>query len=466
MEDFATWPAWRLAAAIRAGSLTSRQLLECYLDRIERLGGPVNAVVTLDVERARAAAAVADDEAARGGALGSLHGLPCTIKDAIETAGIRSTGGAPALADHVPDEDAPAVARLKAAGAIVFGKTNLPKWSADIQAYNDLFGVTSNPWAQDRSPGGSSGGSAAAVAAGFTGFDLGTDIVGSVRIPAHCCGVYGLKSTWGIVCQRGYLDHPRGGTIDVDVNVFGPLARSARDLDLLLSVLAGPDGEEAVAWRLELPAAGAGSLADLTVGVWFDADDAFVEDEYRSLLGAAVDRLADAGMHLTESRPAVGFADQLGVFHTMIGGAIAPTLAEGSDADVGPSHLAWLRAEVRRQELRRAWREWFEQCDLLLCPAMATAAIPHDHEGTIVDRVVEVDDAPRSHVELLSWPGFVGVLGLPAVVAPIGRTTAGLPVGMQVVAPWYHDRRAIRAAELMADVLGGYEPPPGFGPDA
>ena len=207
------------------------------------------------------AADAADEVTVLGGSVGPLHGLPVTIKDAIATEGIRSTGGAKELADHVPTEDAPAVARLKAAGAIVFGKTNLPRWSSDVQTYNELFGVTNNPWAFDRITGGSSGGSAAAVAAGFTSFEVGTDIGGSVRIPSHCCGVYGLKPTWGVIPQRGYLDHPEGGTIDVDINVFGPIARSAEDLDLLLSVLAGPEPERAVAWRLELPAAEERSLA-------------------------------------------------------------------------------------------------------------------------------------------------------------------------------------------------------------
>ncbi len=462
-ESVATWPATKLAAAIHGGHLSSSDLLECYLDRIDRLNGDVNAVITLDVDRARAAAAAADEATLLGGSVGPLHGLPITIKDAIATQGIRSTGGAKELADYVPADDAPAVARLKAAGAIVFGKTNLPKWSGDVQTYNELFGVTNNPWALDRITGGSSGGAAAAVAAGFTSFELGTDIGGSVRIPSHCCGVYGLKPTWGVIPQRGYLDHTNGGTIDVDINVFGPIARSAEDLDLLLSVLAGPEPERAVAWRLELPPAEERSLADLGVGVWFDDAAAPIESEYAAMLRAAADRLADAGMRVHDSHPDVEFAEQSELFGTMIGGAMAPTLAEGTDLTVvGPSHLEWLRGDMRRHDLRRIWHNWFEHHDLLLCPVMATPAFPHDHTGTIMDRTVEVDGTTRSHIELISWLGFIGVLGLPSVVVPIGRTAAGLPVGMQIVAPWYHDYRAIRAAELMTDVLGGYVSPPGF----
>jgi len=461
-ESIATWSATQQAAAIQAGKLSSRDLLELYLDRIERVGRDVNAVVTLDAERAREAATAADELHTLGGVVGPLHGLPCTIKDAIATEGIRSTGGSKALADHVPTEDAPAVARLKSSGAIVFGKTNLPEWSADIQAHNELFGTTNNPWALDRITGGSSGGSAAAVAAGLTSFDVGTDIGGSVRIPSHCCGVYGLKPTWGVIPQRGYLDHSRGGTIDVDINVFGPIARAAEDLDLLLTSLAGPEPERAVAWRLELPEAEEHSVADLNIGVWFDDDNAFVDSEYRALLRTTVDRLADAGARIHDSHPAVDFGEQLGVFMTMIGGAIAPTLAESAEGDVGPSHLDWLRGDMLRHDLRLVWRQWFEHHDLLLCPAMATAAIPHDHTGTLMERTVELDGQARTHLDLITWLGFIGVLGLPSVVAPIGRTAANLPVGVQIVAPWYHDRRAIRAAHLMANVTGGYACPPGF----
>ena len=354
------------------------------------------------------------------------------------------------------------MARLKAAGAIVFGKTNLPKWSADIQTYNELFGTTNNPWAVDRITGGSSGGAAAAVAAGFTSFDLGTDIGGSVRIPSHCCGVYGLKPTWGVISQRGYLDHTKGGTIDVDINVFGPIARSARRPRPAAHPTRRSRPERAVAWRLELPLAEEHSLSDLNVGVWFDDDAAFVDSEYRAMLGATADKLADAGARVHDSHPPVDFSEQMGVFTTMITGAIAPTMAEDTDEPVGPSHLDWLRGEMQRHDLKRAWHDWFEHHDLLLCPAMATAAIPHDQEGAFFERTVEVDGATHADLELLSWLGFIGVLGLPSVAAPIGRTAAGLPVGMQIVAPWYHERRAIRAAELMAPVVGGYTPPPGF----
>src|SRR5262249_44855021 len=266
---------------------------------------------TLDPERAYAAAARADEAAARGDWLGPLHGLPITIKDAIETEGIRSTGGATELTDHVPAVDAPSVARLKAAGAIVFGRTNVPRWSGDVQTFNDLFGTTNNPWALDHIPGGSSGGPAAAVACGFTAFELGTDIGGSVRIPAHCCGVFGLKPSYGVISQSGYLDHVRGRRTHADVNVFGPLARSADDLGPLLSVRAGPDAEPALAGRRELPAPRRKPAADFRIGAWLDAPACPVDRDELAVMRRAVDRLADAGARVEDAHPPVSFAEQV-----------------------------------------------------------------------------------------------------------------------------------------------------------
>ena len=235
-EDLCFRTAGDLARAIAAKEVSSREMLEVFVARVERFDASVHAVITLDIERAEAAATAADAATARGESNGVLHGLPVTIKDAIETAGIRSTGGAVELMQHVPERDAPAVARLRAAGAIVFAKTNLPRWSGDIQTFNEMFGTTNNPWDVTQTPGGSSGGAAAAVACGLTSFELGTDIGGSVRTPSHFTGIFGLKTSYGLVSQRGYLDGMGGGVTDADINVFGPMARSADDLALLLDV--------------------------------------------------------------------------------------------------------------------------------------------------------------------------------------------------------------------------------------
>ena len=458
-----TWPARRLAAAIAGRQLASRELLQTFLDRIERFNPALNAVVTLDAERAMRAAPAADEAVAQGRALGPLHGLPVTIKDAIEVAGLRSTGGAAELSGHVPQTDAVAVSRLRAAGAIVFGKTNVPRWSSDIQTYNELFGTTSNPWDPARTPGGSSGGAAAAVAAGLTSFELGTDIAGSVRIPAHFCGVFGLKPSFGVIPQRGYLDHVGGGTTDADINVFGPIARDADDLDLLLGVLAGPEPERETAWRLELPPPRRTTLKSMRIGLWLEDPGCPMDREVLALLRAAAGRLADAGARIEEAHPPVEFSHQVNLFNQLVLAAISPSLpAEVAEA-VGGSHRKWLQADQDRAALRRAWARWFEDFDLLICPVLGVAAFPHNQQGEISDRVLDVNGEPAPHTALLGWTGLIGVAGLPSAVASAGRTAAGLPVGVQLVAPFLRDRDAVRAARMVSEVLGGYQPPPSTG---
>ena len=462
-ETLATASARELEDELGARRLASRELLDTFLARIDQLGPPINAVVTLDRKRAYAEASRADDAAARGEWSGPLHGLPITIKDAIEVAGLRSTGGATELTDYVPPVDAPSVARLKAAGAIVFGKTNVPRWSGDVQSFNDLFGTTNNPWSLDRVPGGSSGGPAAAVACGFTAFELGTDIGGSIRVPAHCCGIFGLKPSYGVISQRGYLDHVGGGHTDADINVFGPLARSAEDLELLLSVLAGPDAERATAWRLELPPPRHAVAGDYRVGVWLDDPACPVDREQLTVLQHAIDCLANAGARIEEAHPPVSFAEQVGLFNHLVGAAVSTSQPDEVAESRAGSHRAWLRADERRAQLRAIWQEWFETYDALICPVMATPAFVHNQAGTFDTRTIEINGATRPYRDLVSWTGLIGVLGLPSAVPPVGRTPAGLPVGLQVVTAYLRDREAIQLAGIMAEVSGGgYHVPPGF----
>jgi amidase len=449
-------PAIELAGAIRRKELGSVELLDLYLDRIDRFDGPLNSVATLDADRARAACAAADAAVARGDELGPLHGLPVTIKDAIETDGIRSTGGATELRDHVPAADAPAVAKLKQAGAVVFGKTNVPRWSGDLQTYNEIFGTTNNPWDPTRTPGGSSGGPAVAVACGFTAFELGTDIGGSIRTPSHFCGTFGLKPSYGVVSQRGYLDHVGGGTTDADINVFGPIARSADDLALLLDVLAGPDTDRAVAWRLELPPTKVDSLAGARVAVCFDQPSYALDAGYRSVLGRLADTVADAGAKVEAVELPVAMEEQVALYFGMITPAISPSMPEDVAEAFSGSHLSWLRLEEQRAALRARWAEWFQDWDVLLCPVTPTPAFPHQQDGDYFSRTVDVNGEARPYVENVAWAGLIGIVGLPAAVPPLGRTDAGLPVGVQVVAPMFHDRTAVRVAGL----LGRFEPPP------
>ena len=460
---FATQSATELANAIRAKDVSSRELLELYLERIDKMNPAINAVVTLDADRARDAAAAADEATARGDAVGPLHGLPVTVKDAIEVGGVRSTGGAVALSDHVPAADAPVVKRIKDAGAIVFGKTNVPEWSGDLQTYNEIFGTTNNPWDVTRAPGGSSGGPAAAVAAGLTAFEIGTDIGGSIRNPAHCCGIYGLKPSFGVVPQRGYHDHVGGGTTDADINVFGPLARSGDDLELLLGVIAGPEPEREVAWRLELPAPRKRDASEYRVGVWLDAPDGPVDADYLALMRRAADRLADAGAQVDDAHPPVDFLDQLSVFNGLITAAISPSMPADIAEAMSGSHLAWLQANERRAALRAVWAEWFESYDALLCPVLLTPAMPHNTEEDFMTRTITINGQQEPYLKQVWWAGVIGVVSLPSAVPPIGQTPDGIPVGMQVVTAYLRDREAIHLAGIVADAAGGgYQVPPGF----
>ncbi|MEA3056972.1 MAG: amidase [Actinomycetota bacterium] len=455
----ATASATELAAAIRRKQISSRELLDLFVDRLDRLDGKVNAVVTRDVDHAREAATVADDATARGELTGPLHGLPVTIKDAIATAGIRSTGGAVELTDNVPTEDATVVSSIKAAGAIVFGKTNLPRWSGDLQSYNEIFGTTNNPHDPTRGPGGSSGGAGAAVAAGFTSFEIGTDIGGSVRIPSHFNGVFGLKPSFGVVPQRGYLDHLTGGTTDADINVFGPIARSADDLDLLLDVLVGPPPELRAAWRIDLPPARPTTAKGLRVALWLDDPGCRIDREYKSILESTAAALEAEGAEVIESHPAVDLIEQNNLFSSMVIAAMIPSYPPEAEA-IGGSHADWLRNERARTAARRTWAEWFTDggIDVLLCPVTPTPAFPHDQSDDMFTRTLTINDEERRYLDNVSWTGLIGIAGLPSAVPPIGRTAGGLPVGVQVVAPYLHDRQAIAVARL----LGTYAPPPGF----
>jgi amidase len=398
---------------------------------------------------------------AEGGSHGPLHGVPITVKDALETAGIRSTGGARELIEHVPTVDAPAVARLRQAGAIVFGKTNVPRWSGDIQTFNDVFGTTNNPWDASRTPGGSSGGAAAAVASGLTSFEIGTDIGGSIRIPSGYCGVFGHKPSFGLVSQRGYLDRVGGGVIDSDINVFGPIARSATDLELLLGVLAGPNAEDATAWSVALPEPRHRELTDYRIGLWLDDPACEVEAECVALMESAASALARAGAQVSSARPPLDLAEVTRLFDALLIPAISPSMDDPEFGEaLGGNHLIWLRAHQQRALLRRVWADWFQEYDCLLCPITPTPPFAHDQQGTVNDRWVTINGTSRNQVHLFPWVGLVGVAYLPSTAVPVGFTKTGLPVGMQVVGPFLEDRTPLFLAHELSKLLEGFTKPP------
>jgi amidase len=454
--DPALWTTTEQVAAIGEGVLGSVELLDAQLARVERLNPQVNAICTLSIDAARTRARAADEATANGQSWGPLHGVSITVKDAIATAGIRSTGGSAEMLGNIPQADAEVVTAVKHAGGIVFGKTNVPLWSGDFQTFNDMFGTTNNPWDLSRVPGGSSGGAAAAVACGMTSFEIGTDIGGSVRVPAAFCGVYGHKPSFGVIPTLGYLDEPNGGVTESDVNVFGPIARSAADLALLFGVLAGPTPDRAVGWRLELPTADVSDLRSLRVATWFDEPATPMDDEMIAVLGGVADRLVDIGVAVDRTtRPQIDFAKVWKTGAWLIGAATGV-----SDGDQSVSHTDWLFADRERARSRLQWASFFEGVDVLLCPITATPAFPHQQEGTWADRDFVVNGAIVPYLSLEAWPALIGSAYLPSTSAPVGRTAGGLPVGVQVVSPYLHDHRSIAVAGLITELVGGYAVPP------
>ncbi|MEM7095192.1 MAG: amidase [Actinomycetota bacterium] len=480
-DQLTTRSATELLAALDRGEVTSIELLDAYLARNRELGSDINAVVTIDEAGARETAREADRRRANG-ETAPLLGLPMTIKDALATAGMRSTGGAVELADHVPDTDAEVVARVRAAGAVVFGKTNLPRWSADAQAFNEIFGTTNNPWDLSRGPGGSSGGASAAVAAGLTGAEIGTDIGGSVRLPAHFAGVCGHKPSFGVVPQLGYISHPTYPLSEPDVNVIGPIARTVDDLELVFDVIAGPRPDLAAGWELKLPASRAADPSVLRVAAHLDDPYLPVGSEVGTALAQARQALVSAGVSIDDAWPTeVPFSDVEDLGLPLISAATSPgrsaeemeryeaILRDPSSHDdsmvmraraSAMFHRDWLALIERREAHRRSWANFFERFDVLLAPVAITPAFEHMPEGNLYSRRIEVDGEQRSYHQLIMWTSQFGYVGLPSTVVPVGLSPSGLPVGIQIVGPHLGDRTTLAFARLVESVCGGYQVPP------
>ena len=479
MSELAYTSARDLAARIRSGDLSSREATEHLLARVEKLDGPINAVVTLDAERARAEANAADAALARGEDLGPLHGVPMTVKDSFMTRGMRTTSGAPEFESFVPDADAWPVARLRQAGAVIYGKTNLPIYAGDMQSYNSLFGTTNNPFDLSRTPGGSSGGAAAALAAGFTPLEVGSDIGGSIRLPAHMGGVVGHKPSYGIVPAHGQIPGPPGTLTLADLAVVGPMARDVGDLELALDLMAGPNRWDHPAWRLELPPPRRLDVVEFRIAAWLDDESYPVEPESRALLEAAATALADAGARVdAEARPAFSLEKVAASFGALLSAALSGGQSrqaiEEFATDPGETatgrakralairHRVWLSQNERRLQLRKRWEEFFEDWDVALLPVMPCPAFPHDHREPQSARTALVGGEQRPYAELGVWMAPAGACYLPATVVPVGLTGSGLPVGIQIVGPFLHDRTTLQLGRIVTEIFGGCPRPEGF----
>ena len=464
-----------LLEALRTRQLSIQELLAYYQARVKKYNAKLNALVCTDFAAA--------DKAAHGCAEQFLHGLPMTVKDSIEVAGFTATAGITALAEHRPAQHAKAVQQLVDAGAVIFGKSNTSAYVGDIQTYNPLFGVTHNPWDQRYSPGGSSGGAACAVAAGLTSWELGSDLAGSVRIPAHACGIYGHKPSYGLVPYDGHISGRLQAAAPVDMAAMGPLARSADDLELMMNLLVGTAPDMNVATKVKLPRPRHKTLRAFRVALWLGDEDFSVDAEVNAVLVGAVEKLARAGLKIdARARPGFSLSEAFDVYQRLLWPLTTSTLpprvfdeikkmaaaggGEGTE-DVrrfrcyaAALHREWLEANERRAQMRLNWRDFFREYDVLLCPVSPVAAIMHDHSKDLMARTISINGQQRWYWEQLRWVSLASAAYLPATVMPVGQTATQLPVGMQVIGPCMEDLTPITFAKCAASVLGGFVPPP------
>lgn len=453
-----------LARLIRSRQLSARELVALYLDRIARLNAPINAIVTLDEERATARATQADEATARGDSWGPLHGVPFTLKDTQSTKAVRTTAGYPPLRDYVPLTEGTISARLKAAGGILLGKTNTALLAYDQQTSNPIFGRTNNPWNLTRTSSGSSGGAVAALAAGLTALDVGSDAGGSIRVPAHCCGVYGLKPTFGLVSQEGHIpDLPGIPRLDWVLSTSGPLARSLEDVALALRLIAGPDGKDSTVPPVVRGEAGIAEPRRFKVAWARTFPGAPVSKEIVTSLERLADRLADSGIAIEEAQPPLSFEEQWEIYQTLSNAtwrlrAKLGGIKEVDDGEPAPPMEAIIAAMDGRERMIAGWEQFFRSWDVLLCPPCMTAAYPHCDRGSpiLVDgREARYDDECRHGYEF-------NVTGHPALVCPLALTSDGLPIGVQMVAARWADDKLLAIAGSLAPYLRAFTPPAAF----
>ena len=478
--DTAFWSATRLIRALKSKKIGALELLDFYAARIRKYDGVLNSLPVLDIKAARKRAKGFDRKGAKSG---PLAGLPMTVKESFDLAGHPTTWGLAEYAGTPAKTNAVAVDRFLAAGGNVFGKSNVPTLLADWETVNVVYGKTVNPWNHERTPGGSSGGAAVALAAGLTGLEAGSDIGGSIRNPAHFCGVYGHKSTWGVCSMAGQA--LPGAVHPTDISVIGPMARSAMDLELGLSLMAGPDAIDGCGWKVGLPKCERKTLNGWRVAVLAThptaETDATVEHSIRRL----AQFLSSKGAKVSErALPDFDLNEAHRVFIQLLRGATSgrqtPELyakmlaakekldprdegyyAQMVRANVQP-HKDWLIASNRRHQMRLAWAEFFKDWDVLLCPNAATAAFPHSMPGERWERMIAVNGKPQPVTTQMWWAGIAGMCYLPGTAAPIGLSPEGLPLSVQIIGPQYADLHTIRFAQLLEREYYAFTPPPAY----
>ena len=490
LSTFST--AKQMLGALRQRKISAVELLELHLAQIEKHNPRLNAIVIPNYEAARQEAQ-ATDESRQAGQEASLLGLPFTVKDWIEVEGLPSTAGDPQLKGYIAKKDNAIVSRLRQAGAILFGKTNMAPWGGDWTADNPVFGRTNNPWNLDFTPGGSTGGGAAAVAAGLTPLEFGNDIGGSVRVPPAFCGVYGHRPSETAWPRAGQTPDFSGQHLPNPVTAFGvvgPLARSAEDLEMALHTACGPEVGEGTAWRLELPPARHLRLADFRVALlppvpWLPVDEAILAAQERLVEG-----LGRLGTHVETVQPES--FDDLHEFTRLYHRLLVVQMTSGMPKQTRRRIARWAHKAARerddeiieagaqafeadaadyiqwfgrREQFRAAYRAFFQDWDILLTPVTFSLAFRHSDappEVDMDDRTLTVNGQPVRYRLLEVYPGLATLCGQPATVFPFGMAPSGLPVGLQAIGPYLEDYTPLRFAALVAQEFGGYQAPPGY----
>jgi len=474
--------AHEILEKIKQREVSSLEVLESFLAQVEKVNPTINAIVALDIERAKEKAIEADNKINLKSKLGPLHGLPMTIKDAFEVEGIVSTGGNPAWKDNIPKRNAEAVQRLVDAGAIIFGKTNVPFLSSDLQSFNKIYGTTNNPWDLERTPGGSSGGSAAALAAGMTPLELGSDIGGSIRVPAHFCGLYGHKPSYNIISEVGHMPPPPGSILTGNgLSVAGPLARSPEDLEIALDVLVSAQEQDSQAWKVKLPKARTKKIKELKIAVWPDEPYAEADNEITNLIKDTAKDLKHAGAKVETVDLPISFEEIDKIYSLLLN----PLMLAGSPKEtfetlaklnesLDPNdmselakvargsvlkHADWVLVNAMRQNMRQKWREFFNKFDVILCPTCITPAFKHNH-NPVHERKLTINGKDDEYLRATLWAGPAVSAGLPSTNVPIGMSSNNLPISMQITGPYLEDKTCLEVAKVVRNIRGGFKIPP------
>ena len=476
--------AAKIAALVKAKKISALEVTDHFISRITTLDTSLNAVVVRDFDRARSRARKLDKTRRSPDQLPPLFGVPMTLKESFNIAGLPTSWGSESFRNNIAKDDAAIVANFKQAGAVILGKTNVSEMLADWQSTNPVHGTTGNPWDPSRTPGGSSGGSAAALAAGFSALDAGSDIGGSLRAPAHYCGIYAHKPSWGICSIRGHS--LMGNVAPGDIGSLGPMARSPADLAIALKIMAGAD-PLVPGRRFDLPRPKRRSLKDLRIAIMADHELCPVETQISSQLHALAKHLRKSGAKVSlTARPDFDARDAHENYLLLLSAALSMRLSDEAIANLRqfvanapPSHCsagltaargaimdhrAWLRAHESRTKKRDAWALFFQNWDVLISPIASTAAVTHELSDNMDTRTITVDDTEITVADQLFWAGYSGNFWLPSTAAPLGFSPSGLPFGMQIIGAPYADYTTIAVAALLEKSWLGFERPPAYDP--